>query len=226
MQSRYYYTIGGNKVVKNGEYASLIQAGTPIRLVKSIRLWLDVKFTMSMVDRKIYARRKATPPPPPKGEPKFLFTDRFFTRLEMMPSIEIEVVDSRSKIRREYYGYRDKKSGERIYLKIDDDSIILIKDSPAGFIIGNRFYIPRMENMYKPIKWPNVFRLLRMILNEQKIEVRRKDMLKYRKRQYKRWRLADVLVARRDLYLKALANEIKWNTRTYKRMTRNEKARK
>ena len=212
--------------MKNGDYASLVQAGTPRYFVKALRKWLGVKFTMKMVDRKIYARRKATPPPPPKGEPKWLFTDRFFTRLEMMPSIEIEVVDSRSTIRREYYGYRDKRSGERFYLKIDGDSVILIKDSPAGFIIGNRFYIPRMESMHKPITWLNVFRLMRRVLNEQKIDVRRKDVLKYQKRQYKRWRLADVLVARRDLYLKALANEIKWNTRTFKRMTRNEKARK
>jgi len=190
-------------------YMSLLRIGTPHRIYRELKSNYDLDFRLADLDRKYYARRataiaqkkKKAQLNKPKKPPVFVFTFRFFTRLELMPCIDIEVNDSRSKIRRECYGFRDEISAERIYLKIDNDSIVMFRDSVAGFIIGKRYYIRNLELMKAPRTWAKVFRLLRKTLNRQGVKIDFKARKAYYLRHHLRWRTADLLYARRILYL-------------------------
>jgi hypothetical protein len=188
--------------MKHGQYTSLVQAGTARRILREISNWLGVKLTLKEVTRKIKAREATVPRSKTSKEPKFLFTKKFFTKLELMPSVELEVTDSRSKIRRECYGFRDQESRERVYLKIDGDSVIEFRDSPAGFIIGKRYIIPRLEKMYLPKTWKKVNRLMTRVLSERGIIVNSRLVKEYTKRNNKRYKLANLLIARRLFYMK------------------------
>ena len=190
-------------------YFSLLSAGTPGRIYRTLKSEYELNFKLKDLDRKYYARRataiaeaKRKHKKRKNNPPKYLFTHRFFTRLELMPCVDIEVNDSRSKIRRECYGFRDDISRERIYLKIDNDSIVMFRDSVAGFIIGKRYFIHNLELMKTPKTWKKVFRLLRETLNRQGIKINSKVRMAYYQRHHLRWLTADLLYARRVLYLR------------------------
>lgn len=191
--------------MKHGQYTSLVQAGTPVRIAREMSEWLEVDINLKDVTREIVARKNTKVITKDKKVPEFLFTKKFFTKLELMQSIELEVTDSRSKIRRECYGFRDPESRERIYLKIDMDSILLFRDSPAGFIIGKRYIVPRLEKMYLPKTWKKVNRLMTRVLSERGIIVNSRLVKEYTKRHSKRYKLANLLIARRLFYINSVS---------------------
>lgn len=179
------------------QYASLVHAGTVGQVRMALSKLVGIKIHISTPRQKIKARAATPPPPRANKEPKFVFNDKFFTKLQLMPSVDLEVVDSRSKIRKECYGFREKVTRERVYLKIDDDSVVMFRDSPAGFITGKRYLIPRLNLMYLPKTWPKVKRLMTRVLNEQGIIVTLGLVREYTKSNFYRYRLANILVARR-----------------------------
>jgi hypothetical protein len=183
--------------MNHGQYTSLVQAGTTVRIVRELSAWLEVKLTLRDVNREIIARENTPPPPRANKEPKFLFRKKFFVKLQYMPSVELKVTDSISKIRKECYGFRDLESRERVYLKIDGDSIVEFRDSPAGFILGKRYFIPRLEKMYAPKTWEKVNRLMTRVLSEQGIIINSRLVKEYTKRHNKRYKLVNILIARR-----------------------------
>ena len=186
--------------MKHGEYVSLYQAGRVRDIMKAMNNHFKTGITYGELRREIMARRKTPPPPRPRKEPKYFIDKKFFVKLYLMPSVELYVRDSVSKIRRECYGFRDPESRERVYLKIDGDSVIVFRDSPAGFITGKRYFIPRLEKMRYPKTFPKVNRLMTRMLRKQGIIVDSRLVKEYTKQHNKKYKLANILVARYQYY--------------------------
>lgn len=194
--------------MKFGQYTSLLQSALSVRLLREFREWLGITLPMREVTREIIARRNTPPPPRANKKPTFLITKKFFVKLSLMPSVELEVKDSISKIRKECYGFRDTVSKERVYLKIDGDSVVEFRDSPAGFVIGKRYFIPRLEKMYLPKTLKKVNRLLTRVLSEQGIIVNSVLVKEYTKQNSKRYKLANLIVARRKYRMECKINNV------------------
>ena len=79
---------------------------------------------------------------PSTKKPKFYFSNIFFAKLVTMPSFSIEVKESKSQIRKTCYGFRHKKTGERVYLRVDPGSLVEFRVHLTGYVIGTRYVIP------------------------------------------------------------------------------------
>jgi hypothetical protein len=199
--SKVYCTLAGGLKLNQGRYSSLVRFGKQIALLKGVKELTGVKISLKNVDQKIKAREATKKTIKSKVQPKFLFTVKWFAKLQLMPSIELEVTDSRSKIRRECYGFREKKSGERVYFKIDEDSIIEFRDSPSGALMGRRYLIPRISKIRGKKTWDKVNRLVGRMLSEQGIIVNAKLVYKYDWTVGRRKKLAELLISKRKSYL-------------------------
>lgn len=187
--------------MNQGRYSSLVRFGGQVALLKGVKELTGVKINLKNVDQKIRAKEATKKVEKTKKDPKFLFTVKWFAKLQLMPSIELEVADSRAKIRRECYGFREKKSGERVYFKIDEDSIVEFRDSPSGALMGRRYLIPRISNIRGKKTWEKVNRLIGRILSEQGIIVNAKLVYKYDWTVGRRKKLVELLVNKRKSYL-------------------------
>lgn len=187
--------------MNQGKYSSLIRFGNQHRLIRGVSELAGVKVTFSDLDKKIRARKATNFKDKKSKSPHFIFTVKWFAKLQLMPSIELEVKDSRSKIRKECYGFREKKSGERVYFKLDEDSIVEFRDSPSGALTGRRYLIPRISSMRGEKTWSKVSRLIGRILSEQGIIVNAKLVYKYDWFVGRRKKLVELLVSKRTEYL-------------------------
>lgn len=187
--------------MNQGRYSSLVRFGNQIALLKGVKELTGVKVTLKSVDHKIRAKEATKNLEKKKADPKFVFTVKWFAKLQLMPSIELEVADSRAKIRRECYGFREKKSGERVYFKIDEDSIVEFRDSPSGALMGRRYLIPRISNIRGKKTWEKVNRLIGRILSEQGIIVNAKLVYRYDWTVGRRKKLVELLISKRRKYL-------------------------
>lgn len=210
--------------MNQGRYSSLIRFGNQQKLIRGASELAGVKVTFSDLDRKIRARKATKFKDKSNKSPKFVFTVKWFAKLQLMPSIELEVKDSRSKIRKECYGFREKKSGERVYFKIDEDSVVEFRDSPCGALTGRRYLIPRISSMRGQKTWHKVSRLIGRILSEQGIIVNAKLVYKYDWFVGRRKKLVELLVSKRTEYLFKKGRDGYEYQRRLREKLRNEKA--
>lgn len=183
-------------------YNSLIQTGTPRKIIRAILKCFNIDITFKILDSKIMARMATPPPPRPAKHPSFVMKTQFFAVLDCMQSVEMEVTESRSHIRKNYYGFRDGLTGERVYLKKDGDSIVMIRDSVAGFIFGRRYYIPGIERLSGKYIWNKVFTKMNIHIEKLGIVIDERERKYYYSRIALRWKTADMLYARRLFYIK------------------------
>jgi hypothetical protein len=202
--------------VDKREYLRVVQVGTVRELLKAISYVTDYHLTLKKLDAKVDAMRAHKPIIRLNKKPKFRFGPRFFTKLNRMPAVSIEVKESRSYIRKTCYGFRDKVTQERIYLRIDPGSIVEFRDSPCGYLIGTRYLVPNLDRM-KSKRWDKVNRLLNRLLQREGIIVTASQVAKYRRSSKSRCKLAKRIVTLRNEYIPM---------RNVKRKYHYEKARK
>lgn len=184
--------------MNHGRYVRLFQAAFPLEILNALRDEFDIQMSMFDVDKERMAKRNTPPPKKPPNKPKYRITKKFFSRLFFMPFVELQVRDSASKIRKTCYGFRDPDTKERVYLRMDGDSLLEFRDSPAGFMIGKRYYIPRLAKMRHPRTFEKLNRLLMRILRERGTIVKSKHVREYIAYNRRRYKLANLLVARRN----------------------------
>lgn len=190
------------------EYLRVVQVGTARELMHALRDVTDFRLTLPMVDRKIAARNATKHVEKSGKKPRFFFGPKFFTKLNMMPAVSIEVRESRSQIRKTCYGFRDRTTGERVYLRIDPGSVVEFRDSTCGYLIGTRYLIPGLSRM-RPPRWDKVDRKMRRLLSAEGIIVDAALVRKYRRSTYPRVKLAKKIVERRIAY----AYLLEWHRR-------------
>lgn len=179
-------------MIDKSTYHRVIQVGAPRTIIRILKKELEVFFSFDDLDHKIKARihTKWKRPRQPSG---FKFTEKFFAKLSLMPSFAIHVAESRSQIRKTCFGFRDKRTGERVYLRIDPGSVVEFRDSPAGFIIGTRYIVPGLDRM-RPPRWDKVNRKMTRHLSQRGIIVYSRQVKDYLKSINARYKLARKLV--------------------------------
>jgi hypothetical protein len=181
------------------EYASVRQTDDSRKVLRALCKLLEMKVKTISMDKKLIARKntknKTAPHKPEKG--KWRFSRRFFAMLYMMPSIKIDVKESRSHIRKTSYGFRDQSTSDRVYLRIENGSVVMFRDSPACYIIGKRFFFRRVGYSYRK-RWDLVQVKMYLFLREKGIRIKNKDITSCL-RSVDKWRvmLSDVLICRR-----------------------------
>ena len=138
--------------------------------------------------------------PAPKKKPEFKFSDHFFAKLSMTPCFDIDVMESRSQIRKTCYGFRHKRTGERVYLRVDPGSLVEFRMHPTGYVIGRRYMLPGIDRIKSPFRWDKVSRLVGKYLRKNGIIVKKRQVWEYYKSISDRCHLA------RKLTLMALDN--------------------
>ena len=183
------------------EYSRVVRAGDQKEVLLGLIEETGFKLTMKMVDAKILARAVTKFKAPHRDKSKFRFTPRFFTKLNLLPAVSIEVRESRSYIRKTCYGFRDR-TGERVYLRIDPGSLVEFRDSPCGYLIGTRYLMPSMNMWKKPFRWDKIKRRLKYILSNGGIIVTPVMVRKYRESHMVRYKLGKRLIKLRIEHLK------------------------
>lgn len=182
------------------EYLRVVQVGKPTELLKALRFYTDYRLTFKKLDKKVDARMVTKFNVRSEKKPKFRFGPKFFTKLNMMPAVSIEVRESRSYIRKTCYGFRDRRTNERVYLRVDPGSVVEFRDSPCGYLIGTRYLVPNIDRM-KSSRWDKVNRLLTRLLSREGIIVNAGHVQKYRRSSNVRSKLAKRLVDLRVAYV-------------------------
>ncbi len=193
------------------EYLRVVQVGTCRELIWALQFYTDYPLNFKKLDHKIIARAATKMTQRHRDKPKFFFSPKFFTKLSFMPAVSIEVMESRSHIRKTCYGFRDHRSGERVYMRIDPGSVVEFRDSISGVITGTRYIIPGIDRM-KGARWDKVARKVSRLLVAEGIIVTREHVAKYLRTFKPRAKLTARLVALRS-------RSLKWKHRIY-----NEKA--
>jgi hypothetical protein len=183
------------------EYLRVVQVGQMAELMQAIRYYTDYSLKWKHLRTKTFARAATafTVPPGMKKRPKFKFGPKFFTKLNMMPAVSIDVRESRSHIRKTCYGFRERISGERVYLRIDPGSVVEFRDSPCGYLLGTRYLIPNIDRL-KSHRWDKVSRLLTRLLTRDGIMITTALVARYRRTHKSRTKLAKRLI---ELYIKS-----------------------
>lgn len=176
------------------EYLRVVQVGNTIECRRGILHYTDFELTRPMIVRKIAARIATRKWISPKlNNPVFQFGPKFFTKLSLMPSIAVDVRESRSSIRRTCYGFREKLTGERVYLRIEPGGIAEFRDSPCGYLLGTKYLIPNIDRMKEP-RWDKVSRLLTRLLTKKGIIVDAAAIAKWKRSTKPRVKLAKRIV--------------------------------
>jgi hypothetical protein len=177
------------------EYLRIIQVGKSMNVLRALRFYTDYNLTWKKLDAKIVARAATVMKPIEKNRPrpKFKFGPKFFTKLNMMPAVSIDVMESRSHIRKTCYGFRDRVTGERVYVRVDPGSVVEFRDSPSGYLLGTRYLVPNIDRM-KPPRWDKVSRLLTRLLTKKGIIITASVVQKYRRSAGLRVNLAKRLI--------------------------------
>lgn len=148
-------------------------------ILEFIREITELPLKLSQVDKKIRAFNKTPINKHPPQEPKFRITGRFFTMLWSLPSIELTVNDSRSKIRRECYGFRDTWSGERVYLRVEGSYILEFRDSPCGILLGKRYFLRGLILRNAEKGWKRVQNIMTREMWRQGAPIKPVDIKRY-----------------------------------------------
>ena len=185
-------------------YNSLVNGGNPTEIIRALRSEFGISVNYSSVDHKINAGGRFIKPHPKlwRNEQRYKrFNILFFTQLSFFPSVELHVNESKSHMRKTCYGFRELLSGERVYLRIEGTTIVEFRDSPAGFIIGKRYFLPIRFWRTKP-RWDKVARRMREWFRKNKVHVGKKQFKEYVQHHRVRYKLAAMLVLRRKEYLR------------------------
>jgi len=193
--------------VDKRDYLRIVQVGNATELLQAIRFVTDFNLTFKTIDRKIYAAARHKPVSRENCKPVFRFGPKFFTKLSHMPAVSIEVRESRRQLRKTCYGYRDRFTKERVYLRIDPGSVLEVRDSMCGYLIGTRYLIPKLDGM-KSKRWDKVHRLLTRLLKREGIIVSAAHVRKYRDSSKQRVKLTKRILILRDRYLKELRRQL------------------
>lgn len=182
------------------EYLRVVQVGTVRELIRAIRFYTDYKISFKILDLKVDVARATKHRLVVNKKPIFRFGPKFFTKLNMMPAVSMEVRESRSHIRKTCYGFRDKLTGERVYLRIDPGSVMEFRDSPCGYLLGTRYLVPNIDRMKSP-RWDKVSRLITRLLSREGIIVSVAHVAKYKRSTKPRSKLAKRMVTLRNGYV-------------------------
>jgi len=195
------------------EYVKIITTGTKYDVVAAVREEFEIRFRFFDYKRRVRARLATKPYDKPQNKPKFFFGPAFLTMLSYMPSVDMRVGESRSQIRKTCYGFRSSYCKERIYIRVDPGSLIMFRDSPAGFMTCTRYLIPGLDRI-KPFKWYKLVSKMRQLLKRDGIIVKGQAMRKYK------WTLQHRIVYAKRLDKLCLAAL----TEQYTKKSKNEKA--
>jgi len=187
--------------VDQRDYLRIIQVGNTYELIQAVRYWIDFPIRIKHLDAKIEARQATKIVERPKKDPSFWFGPKWFTKLNQFPAVSVEVRESRAELRRTCYGFREKTTGERVYLRIEPGGIAEFRDSPCGILLGTKYLIPNIDKMYGEKRWDKVSRLLTRLLTKKGIIVDDRMVRKYQRSQKRRVKLCSRLLEVRIKYL-------------------------
>ena len=159
-------------------FQTLVQHGDVKQIVKGLQDLYGEKVFIPQVKKKIQALLATQPAPVSRKKPNPYFSVYFMVKLNFMPSVALQVGDSKSKIRKECYGFREWNTGDRVYFKFDGDSLLEFRVSPIGVVTGRRYFIPRMKKMYSKT-WQKLIRLVGRVASEQGIIANKRLVREY-----------------------------------------------
>lgn len=180
-----------------GEHSRIVQVGTTYDVIRALRFLTDFPLQIEQVDAKIKARKATKFSERKNNKPKVKFGPHFFAKLNQFPAVSVEIKESRSQLRKTCYGFRDRRTGERVYLRIDPGSVLEVRDGICGYLVGTRFIVPRIDRM-KPKRWDKLNRLLTRLMTEKGIIVTESMALKVQRALKKRVKLTKRLIALRE----------------------------
>lgn len=198
--------------MKLGVWRALLRPGVSYWKIESacVKLFDDESWSRAVMDAKILAggftEKPANVPHSPycmtSNVEGRLFSPRFFAKLALFPAVELKVTESRSSLRRTCYGFREKVTRERIYLRVEKGSLLVFRDSPAGFLTGKRYFINGLKYT-KNTSWENIVRVLKRGVSRMGIRLDKYDVAEHYAQDRARHKLALMLSWRRKKFLEA-----------------------
>lgn len=198
--------------MKRGVWRALLRPGVSYWKIESacVKLFDDESWSRAIMDAKILAggftEKPANVPHSPycmtSNVEGRVFSPRFFAKLALFPSVELKVTESRSSLRRTCYGFREKVTRERIYIRAEKGSLLVFRDSPAGFLTGKRYFIKGLKYT-KNLSWENIPRVLKRAVARLGIRLDKYDVAEHYADDRARHKLALMLSWRRKKFLEA-----------------------
>lgn len=116
--------------------------------------------------------------------------------LENFHAVDLNVVESKSSLRRTSYGFRDKLTQERVYIRVEGSSICVYRDNPGGFVTGKRYLIPDLLYM-KNFDFVRFKERIRKHHIRMGLRITNKDHRKFIENHKERYKLGAVLLWKR-----------------------------